>query len=87
MAWNGSLGDAAQGQTVLGQEVISVCDPQQPVSVDAALVTLERALDALNAADVASMPASVRAQALRVGLCAAAVRNYSMYCHRQVSCG
>jgi hypothetical protein len=43
MAWNGSLGDAAQGQTVLGQEVISVCDPQQPVSVDAALVTLERA--------------------------------------------
>jgi hypothetical protein len=46
--------------------VISVCDPQQPVSVGAALVTLERALDALNAADVASMPAPVRAQALRV---------------------
>ena len=65
MAWNGSLGDAAQGQTVLGQEVISVCDPQQPVSVDAALVTLERALDALNAVDVASMPASAQAQALR----------------------
>ena len=65
MAWNGSPGAAAQGQAVLRQEVISVCDPQQPVSVDAALVTLERALDALNAADVASMPASVQAQALR----------------------
>src|SRR5215831_17693393 len=47
------------------QEVISVCDPQQPVSVTAALVTLERALDALNAADVASVPAAVQAQALR----------------------
>jgi hypothetical protein len=45
--------------------VISVCDPQQPVSVGAALVTLERALDALNAADVASVPAVVQAQALR----------------------
>jgi Domain of unknown function (DUF222)/HNH endonuclease len=45
--------------------VISVCDPQQPVSVGAALVTLERALDALNAADVASVPAAVQAQALR----------------------
>ena len=43
-----------------------MCDPQQPVSVGAALVTLERALDALNAADVASVPASVQAQALRV---------------------
>jgi hypothetical protein len=43
-----------------------VCDPQQPVSVGAALVTLERALDALNAADVASVPASEQAQALRV---------------------
>ena len=42
-----------------------MCDPQQPVSVGAALVTLERALDALNAADVASVPASVQAQALR----------------------
>ena len=41
-------------------------DPQQSVSVGAALVTLERALDALNAADVASVPASVQAQALRV---------------------
>jgi hypothetical protein len=41
--------------------VISVCDPQQPVSVGAALVTLERALDALNAADVASVPAVVQA--------------------------
>jgi Domain of unknown function (DUF222)/HNH endonuclease len=46
--------------------VISVCDPRQPVSVGAALVTLEQALDALNAADVASVPASVQAQALRV---------------------
>jgi hypothetical protein len=46
--------------------VISVCDPRRPVSVGAALVTLERALDALNAADVASVPASVQAQALRV---------------------
>ena len=43
-----------------------MCDPQQPVSVGAALVTLERALDALNAADVASVPAAVQAQALRV---------------------
>ena len=42
-----------------------MCDPQQPVSVGAALVTLERALDALNAADVASVPAVVQAQALR----------------------
>ena len=43
-----------------------MCDPRRPVSVGAALVTLERALDALNAADVASVPASVQAQALRV---------------------
>ena len=43
-----------------------MCDLQQPVSVGAALVTLERALDALNAADVASVPASAQAQALRV---------------------
>ena len=42
-----------------------MCDPRQPVSVGAALVTLERALDALNAADVASVPAVVQAQALR----------------------
>jgi len=45
--------------------VISVCDPEQPASVGAALVTLERSLDALNAADVASAPAAVQAQALR----------------------
>jgi Domain of unknown function (DUF222) len=50
---------------VLRQEVISVCDLHQPVSVGTALVTLERALDALNAADVASMAASVQAQVLR----------------------
>ena len=43
-----------------------MCDPQQPASIGAALVTLERALDALTAADVASVPASVQAQALRV---------------------
>jgi hypothetical protein len=55
----------AYGQAVVRQEVISVCDPQQQVSVGAALVTLERALDALNAADVASLPAPVQAQALR----------------------
>src|SRR5215467_9600073 len=48
-----------KGQVALGQEVISVCDPQQPLSVDAALVTLDRALDALNAADMASAPAVV----------------------------
>jgi len=42
-----------------------VCDPRQSVTVGAALVMLERALDALNATDVASVPASVQAQALR----------------------
>src|SRR5437762_14303339 len=66
MAWNGGSEAVTKGHVALGQEVISVCDPQQPVSVGAALVTLERALDALNAADVASVPASVQAQALRV---------------------
>jgi Domain of unknown function (DUF222)/HNH endonuclease len=66
MAWNGGLEAVAYGRAVVRQEVISVCDPQQPVSVGAALVTLERALDALNAADVASVPAAVQAQALRV---------------------
>src|SRR5262249_50316711 len=48
-----------------GQELIGGCEPQQPLSVDAALVTLDRALDALNAADMASAPAVVQAQALR----------------------
>jgi hypothetical protein len=65
MAWNGSLEAVAQRPGGSGQEVISVCDPQQPLSVGAALVTLDRALDALNAADVASAPAGVQAQALR----------------------
>jgi hypothetical protein len=65
-AWNGSSGAVIPGQAVPQREVINVCDPQQPVSVGAALVTLERALDALNAADVASAPAAVQAQALRV---------------------
>jgi hypothetical protein len=46
VAWNGGA----------RAEVISVCDLQQPVSVDTALVMLERALDALNAADAALLP-------------------------------
>jgi len=71
MAWNGIEEAGAQGQTVPAQlapgwGVISVCDPQRRVSVGAALVALERALDALNAGDVASAPAAVQAQALRV---------------------
>jgi hypothetical protein len=59
------LGSCQQGGTACRQEVISVCDPQQPVSVGAALVMLDRALDALNAADVASAPAASQAQALQ----------------------
>ncbi|HXZ75892.1 MAG TPA: DUF222 domain-containing protein, partial [Streptosporangiaceae bacterium] len=43
-----------------------MCDPQRRVSVGAALVMLERALDALNAGDVAPASAAVQAQALRV---------------------
>lgn len=39
--------------------------PQEPASVDAALAMLDRALDALNAADVASAPAEVQAGVLR----------------------
>jgi Domain of unknown function (DUF222) len=54
-----------KGQVALGQEVTSVCGPQQPVSIGAALVTLDQALDALNVADVASAPAAMQAQALR----------------------
>ena len=42
-----------------------MCGAQDPASIDAALAMLDRALDALNAADVASAPATVRAQALR----------------------
>ncbi len=40
--------------------------PQEQGSVEAGLVTLERALDALNASEVASLPAEVQARALRV---------------------
>jgi hypothetical protein len=45
--------------------VFSVCGAQDPASIDAALAMLDRALDALNAADLASAPAAVQAQALR----------------------
>src|SRR5215468_2806115 len=48
-----------------GQEVFSVCGTQDSASIDAALAMLDRALDALNAADIASAPATVQAQALR----------------------
>jgi hypothetical protein len=43
-----------------------VCDGQdQPSSVTGALGMLDRALDYLNAADAASLPSSVQAEALR----------------------
>src|SRR5436190_19570614 len=42
-----------------------VCDEQKPLTVSAALVMLDRALGALNAADAASLPTAVQAQALR----------------------
>jgi hypothetical protein len=45
--------------------VASVCDEQEPLTVPAALVMLDRALVALNAADAASLPTAVQAQALR----------------------
>src|SRR5215831_8835854 len=49
-----------------GQEVRSMCDGAgSPVSVSHALAMLHRALDHLNAADVASLPSSVQAEALR----------------------
>ncbi len=44
--------------------VISVCDPREPVTVTGALVLLDLALDALNAADAGSLPTSVQADAL-----------------------
>src|SRR5215471_1196078 len=53
------------GASGTGREVISMCDEQEPVSVGAALVALERALDALNAADAALLPTHLQAQALR----------------------
>src|SRR5215471_11770304 len=49
-----------------GQEVRSMCDGAgSPVSVSHALAMLHRALDHLNAADVASLPSGVQAEALR----------------------
>jgi len=42
-----------------------MCGEQEPVSVGAALVAIERALDALNAADAALLPTDLQAQALR----------------------
>ena len=49
-----------------GQEVRGVCDgADSPVSVSQALGMLDRALDHLNAADVASLPAGVQTEALR----------------------
>src|SRR5215469_2022018 len=53
------------GASGTGREVISMCGEQEPVSVGAALVALERALDALNAADAALLPTDLQAQALR----------------------
>jgi len=42
-----------------------VCDGQEPISVPGALVMLDRALAALNAADAALLPTGVQAQVLR----------------------
>ena len=42
-----------------------MCDEQEPLTVSAALVMLDRALVALNAADAGSLPTAVQAQALR----------------------
>jgi len=41
-----------------------MCDEQEPVTVSAALVMLDRALVALNAADAGSLPTAVQAQVL-----------------------
>ncbi|HEY6279227.1 MAG TPA: DUF222 domain-containing protein, partial [Streptosporangiaceae bacterium] len=48
-----------------GREVISMCQAGPPVTIDGALAMLDHALDALNAADMGSLPAAVQAQALR----------------------
>src|SRR5499425_748856 len=49
-----------------GLEVRSMCDGEgSPTSVSQALAMLHRALDHLNAADVASLPSGVQADALR----------------------
>jgi hypothetical protein len=42
-----------------------MCDEQEPLTVSAALVMLDRALVALNSADAGSLPTAVQAQALR----------------------
>ena len=42
-----------------------MCDIGRPVTVDAALAMLDRALDALNATDMGPLPAAVQAAALR----------------------
>jgi hypothetical protein len=48
------------------RKVPGMCDSEgPPAGVAGALALLERALDHLNAADVASLPASVQAEALR----------------------
>ena len=44
-----------------------MCDsPREPASVEAGLAMLDRALDVLNAGDVASLPAAAQARALRM---------------------
>src|SRR5215470_7350251 len=48
-----------------GREVISVCGEQEPASVAEALSMLDRALDALAAADAGLLPTGLQAQALR----------------------
>ena len=48
-----------------GREVISVCGPEEPVSVGAAVAMLDRALDALAAAEAGSLPVVVQAEVLR----------------------
>ena len=42
-----------------------MCDGQMPAGVSGALIMLDRALEALNAADAALLPAEVQAQVLR----------------------
>jgi Domain of unknown function (DUF222) len=65
MSWNDGLEAVALGRVVPGQEVIGVCDGQDPVNVAGALAMLDRALGALAAADAGSLPTPVQAQALR----------------------
>jgi Domain of unknown function (DUF222)/HNH endonuclease len=52
-------------RSVTGPEVISVCGPREPVNVTAALAMLDRALDALTAADAGSLPTGTQAEVLR----------------------